>query len=65
VSREKTRTNRSTTNRSNPPANSSSKTWDAAIRDSLIDRIRIYIDPANADEIWTNARYEQREGSRL
>ena len=34
--------------------------WDAAIRDSLIDRIRIYIDPANADEIWTNARYEQR-----
>ena len=34
--------------------------WDAAIRDSLINRIRIHIDPANANEIWTNARYEQR-----
>jgi len=34
--------------------------WEANVRDALVDRIRIHWDPANGDEIWTDARYEKR-----
>jgi len=34
--------------------------WEADVRDSLLERIRIVFEPGNADEIWVDARYERR-----
>lgn len=32
--------------------------WETEARDSLLGQVRIHIDHANGDEIWTDARYE-------
>lgn len=35
--------------------------WERRVRESVIDRIRIYFEHQNGDEIWTDARYEPRD----